>query len=179
MPHARSAPVDARRAARAACWLGALAGNAAAAAAFLALPWAEGRGLLAGRVFDGPGLARLLRNTDLLLGGWSGGPVAAVLVLALFAAPVAALAALVLAAGAPLAHHPARALAAAAVLSVVSAAAAGVLAGVVWLNGQAAADPLVAAPAGGLAAAVLAVLAAAGAGIAGRMAAGAAGHATP
>ncbi len=163
MQHSRAAPGEGTRAARAPLLLGAMVANVAAAGCFLLLPWAEGRGLLAGRSFAGPAFARLLRNTDVVLGGWSGGVVAALLVAGLFAAPVIAMMAATLAGSAPLAHHPRRAAGAAVALSLAAAAVAAVLAMAVWLSGRLAEAPLAGSPAvpGSLGAAAASAVAAA------------------
>jgi len=44
----------------------AVAGNGLVLFAFVRLPWASGAGVLKGRDFTGPALARLARNLDLL-----------------------------------------------------------------------------------------------------------------
>lgn len=91
---------------RSAGWgVAALAANLACAGAFLWLPWAEGRGALAGPAITGPELVRLARSADVL---W-GGPAGLLLTLALYLVPVAALAAAVLLLGARFTPEPARA----------------------------------------------------------------------
>lgn len=84
----------------------ALAGFATCAASFILLPWATGRDVLAGRGFTGPELARLARNTDLLLDTSAGRPLAVLLAGALWSVPVACLLGALLLAGAPLTRNP-------------------------------------------------------------------------
>ena len=93
--------------------LAGLCGFAISAASFTLLPLASGQSALAGRQFDGPELARLARNVDIVLGGAAGGPAALLLVVALYAVPAAALAGALLLAGAGLSRNRTAALRAA------------------------------------------------------------------
>lgn len=78
-----------------------VAGHLLAAAGFLWLTWAKGRGPLVGRSFTGPELARLVRNAEALIER-----AAIPGALALYAVPVAALVGAVLLAGASLTSNP-------------------------------------------------------------------------
>jgi len=80
------------------------ASNILALFAFGRLPWAAGAGPLAERHFNGPGLARLAHNADVLLG--DAHALAAALSLALWATPIALIAALVLLIGARWTNSP-------------------------------------------------------------------------
>lgn len=93
----------------------------AAAAAFFVAPWANGRGPFAFRDFTGADLARLVRNTDVLLPSVAGGPLAAVLSGAMWAAPVLLLVSALLLLGSPLTTSPTGAVRAAAVASAAAA----------------------------------------------------------
>jgi hypothetical protein len=91
-------------------------------AAFVWLPWANGRDIFAGRRFAGPQLARLVSNAAVLLG--RAGPFADLLALALWAVPVGAAIAAVFALGAPFTERPANVLRWAAACSLVAPAVA-------------------------------------------------------
>jgi hypothetical protein len=73
----------------------AAAGHVVAVLAFLALPWASGRGVLDGYQVAGPELARVTRNVDLFLPAWAG-RVALPLTIALYAIPAGAIAGILL-----------------------------------------------------------------------------------
>jgi len=79
----------------------AVAGNGLVLFAFVRLPWASGAGVLKGRDFTGPALARLARNLDLLLPAITGGPAAWLFPLLLYGVPVAAVAGALLALARP------------------------------------------------------------------------------
>ncbi len=103
---ARTSPVRPSRPWRCAGWgVVALAANLTCVGAFLWLPWAEGRGALAGPAITGLELVCLARSAGVL---W-GGPAALLLTFGLCLVPVAALAAAVLLLGAPSTPDPAQA----------------------------------------------------------------------
>lgn len=70
------------------------------AAAFLLLPWTTGDGPFTGREFTGRGLASIVRNTDVLIGGSLGTPVARTAGIALALVPAGVIAGAVLVLGA-------------------------------------------------------------------------------
>jgi hypothetical protein len=126
----------------------AMTGHAAAVTAFLWLPWATGSGALVGRDFSGPQLARLARNTDVLLPATTGGPTAFALAAALYAAPVAGVVALLVLVGAPWTSDPAGAARVAAGAGLLIAVVAGITSALL-LAGPGAGENLSRLPAAG------------------------------
>jgi hypothetical protein len=146
----------------------AVSGHLVSVAAFVWLPWAEGRAVFVGRDFTGPELARLARNLDLLLPE-AAGPAALLSALALYAVPVAALAGALLVILSLWTDRPAAGLRAAALAGIVVAATSTIVA-LLLAVGPAAGDSLGRIPGAGAAFAVVGGL------LAGLTASGAVGY---